>query len=80
MSLDAQTPPFIRQIEHGPAVEVWIAESKVGVVGYGALGPHRSHDLLTGTDELYALYERPAFWRQGVGPRLHDHRLERFRL
>ena len=78
MSLDAQSRRFTSQIERGPAVEVWIAEDNAGVVGYGSLGPERSCDPVMGTEELYALYVRPAFWRQGVGRRLHDQLLDRF--
>jgi ribosomal protein S18 acetylase RimI-like enzyme len=68
-----------------PAVETFVAESEVGVIGYCSCGRSRWQD---GEGELYAIYVLESSAGQGVGTSLfrrceewfRDHRFERAQL
>jgi ribosomal protein S18 acetylase RimI-like enzyme len=44
----------------------------VPLVGLAEIGPCRDTDAPSGTGELIALHIAEAYWRQGIGERLHD--------
>ena len=57
-----------------PAVEIWVAESPAGLVGYAAAGPMTlpHAEAQPGDRELYRLYVDAACHGQGVAPRLME--------
>jgi ribosomal protein S18 acetylase RimI-like enzyme len=54
---------FITNIRNGPHVPL---------AGLAEIGPCRDTDAPSGTGELIALHIAEAFWRRGIGERLHD--------
>jgi GNAT superfamily N-acetyltransferase len=48
-------------------LDVWVAETDAGIVGFVAAGPSRTED---GFGELYAIYVLPDAWGSGAAPAL----------
>jgi GNAT superfamily N-acetyltransferase len=48
-------------------MDVWVAETERGIVGFVAAGPSRTED---GPGELYAIYVLPEAWSSGAGSAL----------
>ena len=48
-------------------MDVWVAETEGGIVGFLAAGPSRTED---GPGEVYAIYVLPEAWGSGAGPSL----------